>query len=137
MPNTITPGLLTDTLNLIQLARETALAQGKQHQAQKFDPVVDSLKGLVQTSRSTPAAPAQHVGMMAQGDFSALLDAARSTTPGQRVSGANSLAEKQQMVRSMASANMLDVDIARQLGMTVQEVRQVVSMSTRSMKAGG
>jgi hypothetical protein len=35
MTNTIIPGLLHDTLNLVQLARESALIQGKAKQANK------------------------------------------------------------------------------------------------------
>ena len=38
MTNTIIPGLLHDTLNLVQLARESALVQGKAKQAEQTDP---------------------------------------------------------------------------------------------------
>jgi hypothetical protein len=144
--NTI-PGLLNDTYHLVQLARESALAQGKQTQASKLSPVVDDLKNLVsgsgQTAQSTPTSmtaptqkvessantvPAKPSGMMAQSDFQTLLNAAKSVQSGGRVSASNNITERNQMVRSMASSNMMDVDIARRMGMTREEVRLILSV---------
>lgn len=45
------------------------------------------------------------------------------------------IGERNQMVRAMASGGMSDLDIARQLGMTRQEVRLVVSVQ-RQMAYG-
>ena len=52
MDNSIKPGLLNDTYNLVQLARESALAQGRQAQADKLSPVVDHLKTLVSNNQA-------------------------------------------------------------------------------------
>jgi len=128
--NTVIPGLLNDTLNLVQLARETALAQGKNAQAKKLSPVVEDLKGLVHnnhpaTSQNKPS------GMMAQNDFQTLLNAAKSGNASQRVLPSANIAERNQMVRSMSAGNMLDVDIARQMGMTRDEVRLILSVGGR------
>lgn len=127
MSNNIIPGLLTDTLNLVQLARETALAQGKNAQAKKFSPVAEDLRGLVHTTHpaTTPNKPS---GMMAQNDFQTLLNAAKSTSASQRVMPSNNIAERNQIVRSMSASNMMDVDIARQMGMTRDEVRLILSV---------
>ena len=127
MSNTIIPGLLSDTLNLVQLARETALAQGKNAQAKKLSPVVEDLKGLVQTSREAPV-PSNPTGLMAQSDFQTLLSAAKSVNSSQRVMPSANIADRNQMVRAMSSSNMLDVDIARQMGMTRDEVRLILSV---------
>jgi hypothetical protein len=126
-------GLLNDTLNLVQLARETALAKGKQAQAQRLSPVVDELKTLAAAKKETA-----HVGpstTMAQSDFKTLLAAAPAQTaqPAQSTSGS----DRTRMVLAMASGNMKDVDIARQLGMAVDEVRMVVSASQKSGRLCG
>lgn len=127
MANTIVPGLLTDTLSLVQLARETAMAQGKNAQAQKLTPVVDDLKTLVKSSQEN-LAPVQASGIMAQSDFKTLLQAAKSVPGAQRVMPSQSIVERNQMVVAMSSGNMQDIDIARQMGMTREEVRLILSV---------
>jgi hypothetical protein len=130
MTNTIIPGLLHDTLNLVQLARESALIQGKAKQANKLTPVLDDLKNMVQTSDQTKP-PTASGGVLMQSDFKALLDAAKTVSSNPRVSTTTNIAERNQMVRAMSGSNMLDVDIARQLGMTREEVRMITSLSSR------
>jgi hypothetical protein len=130
MTNTIIPGLLHDTLNLVQLARESALIQGKAKQANKLTPVLDDLKNMVQTSDQTKP-PTASGGVLMQSDFKALLDAAKTVNNNQRISTTTNIAERNQMVRAMSGSNMLDVDIARQLGMTREEVRMITSLSSR------
>jgi hypothetical protein len=130
MTNTIIPGLLHDTLNLVQLARESALVQGKAKQANKLTPVVNDLKNMVQTSDQVKP-PSSYSGVLAQSDFRQLLDAAKSVSSNQGVSKTINIAERNQMVRAMSGSNMLDVDIARQLGMTREEVRMITSLSSR------
>ena len=130
MTNTIIPGLLHDTLNLVQLARESALVQGKDKQANKFTPVVDDLKSMVQTSDQEKP-PTTYSGILGQSDFKKLLDAAKTVSSNQGGSKTTNVAERNQMVRAMAGSNMLEVDIARQLGMTREEVRMITSLSSR------
>lgn len=128
--NRIDSGLLTDTLNLVQLARETAMAKGKQAQAQRLSPVVDELKTLVTAKRETT--PATPTGMMAQSDFKTLLEAAANKPAEGTVSGAG---DRNRMILAMASANMRDIDIARQFGMTTDEVKLVVNASQKGRAA--
>ncbi len=130
MANTIIPGLLNDTLNLVQLARESALVQGKAKQANKLTPVVDDLKNMIQTSDQTRP-PTATGGVLMQSDFKKLLDAAKTVTSNQRISTTTNIAERNQMVRAMSGSNMSEVDIARQLGMTREEVRMITSLSSR------
>jgi hypothetical protein len=115
---------------MVQLARETALVQGKQAQAQKLSPVVEDLKTLVNTSRENHP-PSQPTGMMAQNDFQTLLNAAKSVPASQRIMPANNIAERNQMVQAMAGGKMSDVDIARQMGMTREEVRLILSIGSK------
>jgi hypothetical protein len=125
----IQSSMLNDTLNLVQLARETALARGKQAQAQRLSPVVDELKTLVSTKASTaPAAPS---ATMQQGDFKTLLAAASKSPAPVQAAQSTSSGDRNRMVLAMAAGNMGEVDIARQMGMTTDEVRLVVSASRK------
>jgi len=115
--------LLSDTLNLMQLARETARIKGSQQQAEKLTPVVSQLKTLVSQQHETVAA--QPSGILAQDDFQDLLSVEKKT-------GSDSLADardRNQVILSMASGGMNDVDIARQMGMPRDEVRMVVNLA--------
>jgi hypothetical protein len=133
----INSGLLSDTLNLVQLARETALAKGKQAQAERLSPVVDELKTLATVKRDVLAAGPSSV--MAQSDFRTLL-AASGNSPTQPLQQAQSTqsplsvggSERNRMVLAMAAGNMREMDIARQLGMAQDEVRMVISASQKA-----
>jgi hypothetical protein len=149
----ISPVLLDDTYQLMQLARETALAQGKQNQANRLSPVIDDLRQLVNTPKpavaastpkaaatTSPAAANPLTGVMGQSDFRTLLEAtkkggtaAQTQTATQNVS---SVIERNQMVVAMSSANMSDIDVARQLGMGRDEVRLILNLnqSTKSTR---
>ncbi len=130
MSNSI-PGLLNDTLNLVSLARETALMMGKENQANKLTPVVEELRTVV-TSSQNQSAPSQPYGMMMQNDFQTLLNAAQKTAPSQRTIPTLDIGERNMIVKAMASGNMQDVDIARQLGMTRDEVSLVLNVGKAS-----
>jgi hypothetical protein len=130
MSNTI-PSLLNDTLNLVSLARETALVMGKDTQAKKLTPVVNELRSVVTTSQN-PSASTEATGVMAQSDFQTLLNTAKSTTPSERSIPTLAIGERNMIVKAMAEGNMPDVDIARQLGMTRDEVRLVLNVGKAS-----
>lgn len=137
--------VLNDTLNVVQLARETARIQGNQAQAEQLKPVVDGLRTLVGESRENKPAPV--AGIAGQSDFRALLAAAargastpqasatrqsavaspadRAASPSER---AASPSERAQIILAMASGGMSDLDIARQMGMTRDEIRLVLSI---------
>lgn len=126
MSNSI-PGLLNDTLNLVSLARETALVMGKNTQAQKLTPVVEELRSVVTNSQKSTTS-AEPTGVMAQSDFQTLLSAAKNTTPAERTIPTLAISERNMIVKAMAEGNMPDVDIARQLGMTRDEVSLVLNV---------
>lgn len=159
----ISSNLLSDTLNLIQLARETALANGKTEQAQRLSPLVNEMRGVVSTAREPlPVAPAASgptssvapaPGLMGESGFRALLDAsarpagaasplvqasrpafaAAPAAPAQAAMppaslGAAGTAERGQMVTAMARGGMSELDIARQMGMTRDEVKMMLNI---------
>lgn len=134
----ISPDLLNDTLSLISLAREAALAKGNQAQADRFAPVAKELHSLVNETRTgstatahaappKPAAPppSAPTGVMAESGFQALLAASHKNQTANPLSAA---LERNQMVAAMGAGGMSDLDIARQMGMTREEVRVVLSI---------
>jgi hypothetical protein len=130
MSNAI-PGLLSDTLNLVTLARETALVLGRENQAKKLTPVVEELRTVVSTAKN-PSISHESDGILAQSDFQTLLSAAQKTTPTDRNIPTLGISERNMIVKAMAEGSMPDVDIARQLGMTRDEVNLVLNTGKAS-----
>ncbi|MCB9134635.1 MAG: hypothetical protein H6636_04360 [Anaerolineales bacterium] len=137
----ISPDLLNDTLSLISLAREAALAKGNQAQADRFAPVAKELHSLVNetrtgsatTANAAPSKPAVSAppsstptGVMAESGFQALLAASQSKS--RTVNPLSAALERNQMVAAMGAGGMSDLDIARQMGMTREEVRVVLNI---------
>ncbi len=124
---------LVDTLHLIQLARETALAQGAEAQADRLKPVVNEMQNLVTRSQKTVTAPATNAGVMGQQDFRYMLEAARTepVSPLSGWSGSQGITERNQLIQSMSAADMTDLEIARQMEMTTEEVNLVLSIFER------
>jgi hypothetical protein len=147
---------LDDTLHLIQLMRETALAKGRNAQANRLEPVMEEMRGLAQSSQ--PANPVQPTakpavqpavapaaGILGQSDFQRLLEVSRSSQPAkpqaaqsaravEASSGANSLAatlERNRLMSAMSAANMSEVDIAKQFGVSRDEVRLVLNVQNK------
>jgi hypothetical protein len=135
MPNTISPSLLNDTLQLVQLAREVALSKGAQEKADRLSPVVKDLRSLVSLSQE-PKSGAAPTGILAQSDFKSLLQAAQKQSSPNSQTGQGA-GEKSQMVMAMAEGNMSELEIARNLGMTRDEVRLVLSISKNEPSALG
>ena len=128
---TISPILLRDTLNLIQLARETARLQGVNNQAQKLEPVVEQLKTLVDSGaeavQGSTAAPSE--GILGQSDFKYMLN---SPNTGEKVNTSDEIVDRNRVVQAMSAGGMGVVDIARQLGISRGEVRTIISLNSAS-----
>ncbi len=122
------PDLLTDTYNLIQLARETAKAKGNLDQAERLSPVVENLQTLVTESRE-PNKNVPAPGLMAQDDFRLLLAAAQAQ-PNSRIEP-SSQADRNQVITAMAAGGMNELDIARQMGMTRDEVQLILRIGNK------
>ena len=154
----ISSSLLTDTLNVVALARETALARGVKDQADRLTPVVDGLRTVATAARraqpaarpaevasaaaATPApanktvaaaapaeaaAPVQPAGVLAQGDFQAMLAAAQKAPLSAPAAASGAAQDRGQVVAAMAAGGMGEVDIARQLGASREEIRLMLN----------
>ncbi len=140
--NNISKVSLEDTLYLIQLMRETALSQGEKARANRLSPVESEIRDLVSTSRqaqptSPPTAapaggPAPASGILGQSDFKKLLEVTQTRSTGaQPASTTNAVLERNRMIQAMSAANMSEIDIARQFGVTRDEVSLVLSVQQK------
>jgi hypothetical protein len=121
---------LEDSLYVLQLARETALAQNRQTQAKRMGPLVEEMRGLVATPPQTTTPPS--TGVMGQTDFKTLLNISQEkATQTQSVDSVSSVLERNRLIGAMSEANMSDVDIARQFSMSREEVQLVLSFQQR------
>ena len=122
---------LEDSLYVLQLARETALAQNRQTQAKRMGPLVEEMRGLVANPPQTTTPPS--TGVMGQTDFKTLLNISQEkATQPQSVDSVSSVLERNRLIGAMAEANMSDVDIARQFSMSREEVQLVLSFQQKS-----
>ncbi len=121
---------LEDSLYVLQLARETALAQNRQTQAERMGPLVEEMRGLVANPPQTTTPPS--TGVMGQTDFKTLLNISQEkSTQSQSVDSVSSVLERNRLIGAMSEANMSDVDIARQFSMSREEVQLVLSFQQR------
>jgi hypothetical protein len=123
---------LEDSLYVLQLARETALAQNRQAQAQRMSPVVDEMRTLVSNTPSSTSTPPS-TGVMGQADFKKLLNVsqARVNQP-QGVDSTAAVIERNRLIGAMAEASMSDVDIARQFSISREEVQLVLNTQKKN-----
>jgi len=131
--NNIPKVSLEDTLYLIQMMRETALSQGQSAQAKRLSPLESEIRGLVTNNRQTAAAlrpaPPPASGILGQSDFQKLLEVTKDRSSGtQPASSTNAVLERNRMIQAMSAANMSEMDIARQFGVTRDEVSLVLSV---------
>ncbi|GAP07904.1 MAG TPA: hypothetical protein DEQ80_00330 [Anaerolinea thermolimosa] len=120
---------LEDTLYLLQLVRETALSRGEEAKAARIAPVVQEMGTLVEKARQVNPAPPPASGILGQPDFKKLLEISQNRTlePSQPGMSAASVGERNRMIVAMAAAEMSDIEIARQFGLTREEVRLVLN----------
>jgi DNA-binding NarL/FixJ family response regulator len=130
----ITTDLLNDTYNVVQLARETARLQGQAGQAERLQPLVDGLHSLL-TGPAAAAAPAARPSseLLAQNDFRALLNAVSSVSAADGANAAASrpaqpAAERSQLVLAMSAGGMTEVEIARQMGVSREEIHLMIHL---------
>ena len=122
---------LEDSLYVLQLARETALAQNRQTQAKRMGPLVEEMRGLVANPPQTTTPPS--TGVMGQTDFKTLLNISQEkATQTHSVDSVSSVLERNRLIGAMSEANMSDVDIARQFSMSREEVQLVLSFQQKS-----
>jgi hypothetical protein len=137
MSNNIPKVSLEDSLYVLQLAREAALAQNRPAQAKRMAPIVEEMHSLVASGYQQTATSSPSLGVMGQADFKALLNVAqsRATQPVGTESTASVL-ERNRLIGAMSEANMTEIDIARQFSMTREEVQLIVSTQQKSKNYG-
>lgn len=126
---------LEDSLCVIQLARETALAQNRQTQAKRMAPLVEEMRGLVANppQAAVGSATPPSTGVMGQSDFQTLLNVSQAKMhQSQTVESTASVLERNRLIGAMSEANMSDVDIARQFSMTREEVQLALEVQKRN-----
>lgn len=124
---------LEDTYTLMQLVRETALAKGRTDQADQLTPVVNEMRSVVSSARTTSSVPAS-TGVLGQADFKQLLEISQDKVNAAEASqNSVSITERNRLVKAMASAEMSSLDIARQMGMSREEVDMVVNSSPKTI----
>jgi hypothetical protein len=136
MNNSIPKVSLEDSLYVLQLARETALAKNHQAQAQRMMPVVEEMRGLVTNSyQAQTTAPT--TGVMGQSDFKTLLDVARTrTNQPATADSTSSVIDRNRLIGAMSEANMSDIDIARQFSMSREEVQLILNVQQKTRNYG-
>jgi len=136
MSNSIPKVSLEDSLYVLQLARETALAQNRQAQAKRMMPIVEEMRGLVTSAYQTQTV-APSSGVMGQSDFKALLDVTQSrvSQPATADSTA-SVMERHRLIGAMSEANMSEVDIARQFSMAREEIHLILNTQQKIKNYG-
>lgn len=125
----ISSDMLSSTLNLVALTRQTALAKGQEDVAEKVAPVENKLRELVYETRNNNQDTSTS-GVMGQSDFQRLL-AVKKTDQSAVASDTTSSLERNQIVSAMAAGGMSELDIARQMGMSREEVQIVVNLGRR------
>jgi hypothetical protein len=124
---------LEDTYTLMQLVRETALAKGRTEQADQLTPVVNEMRSVVSSARTTSSVPAS-TGVLGQADFKQLLELSQEKVNAAEASqNSVSITERNRLVKAMSSAEMSSLDIARQMGMSREEVDMVVNASPKAI----
>jgi len=127
---------LEDSLYVLQLARETALAQNRQAQAKRMGPLVEEMRGLVANPPQSTTTPPS-TGVMGQTDFKTLLNISQAkVNQTQAVDSTSSVLERNRLIGAMSEANMSDVDIARQFSMSREEVQLVISFQQKNRSYG-
>lgn len=123
----ISSDMLQNTLQMISLARQSAVNQGQNQKAEMIAPVEERLRKIVEPPRENTGMPAAAPVARDTG-FQHLLavKAQQQTTP-----SAGYDQDRNHIIQSMAAAGMSAVEIARQMGITSEEVDIVVQLSRR------
>ena len=111
MPNK--PDLMNETINLIALARETALNKGDTQRAEKFKPIEEGLREII--SRVWKEDNQVKASLFSSYPaIQTLVDVAND--PSRNGLGRSAAQERNQIVASMSAEGMDELEIARNLG---------------------
>jgi DNA-binding NarL/FixJ family response regulator len=130
----------------MQLAKQAAIARGNQERANKLSTVADGLyraatgantsQKINASAKSVTLSQNSASGVMGQDGFQTLLNAVQSGSAAQQSTTVDKpvtqqlFSDRNQIVVSMASGGMNEMEIARQFGITRDEVRTILSLNT-------
>ena len=127
---------LEDSLYVLQLARETALAQNRQAQAKRMMPLVEGMQSLISAPAQTLTTPPS-TGVMGQSDFKTLLNVTQTRVNQTQSAGmTTSINDRNHLIGAMSEANMSEVDIARQFSISREEVQLVLNIQQKNRSYG-
>lgn len=144
MATKIDSRLLNDTLNVVQLARQAALAKGNKERVSALETIAESLHqvaaaSLAEEGTSAAQKSSASVSELKNRAFKSLLktlqDDNKKSAPNALLGAESPIlegksAERNHIIMAMADAGMSEVDIARQFGITRAEVHAIISLST-------
>ena len=120
--------MLQDTLNLVRLARQCAIENGRTEQAEKLGPVVNDLNKIVESNNTISCEKSDNCsGLTGDEGFQTLLNVASTRHSSTSTSSSMTTNDRNKIVVAMAAGEMDEIDIARRMGMTRDEVRLVIA----------
>ncbi len=123
----ISSDMLHNTLQMISLARQSAVNQGENQKAEMIAPVEERLRNIVEPSRIESEVPVSSPVERDAG-FQHML---KIKEQNQTANHPGYDQDRNHIIQSMAAAGMSEVEIARQMGITSEEVEIVVQLGRR------
>ncbi len=136
--------LLNDTLNVVQLARQASLACGNADRAGKLSSIAEGLHKVVSNANSNPSSSSTAQDQAFDDDKFLIFQKSIESKqhPGRNNASTSfynstiSNVERASMVMAMVSGGMDEMGIARQLGMTRDEIRGLLSLNQPATSQG-
>ena len=125
----ISSSMLSNTLNLVALAREAALASGKPAQAQDLGPAEQGLRQAAESARRPTTLPAPAAPVFDSG-LQTLL-ALKPATGSPATTTTTGAADRLGAAQAMSAGGMSELDIARHLGASREEVQLWLSVGKK------
>jgi hypothetical protein len=123
---------LEDTFHMVQLAREAALASGRQAQADALIPLIDQIRNLIASERNAAKPQPANGGaadMFTEPAFQQLIGLNNQLAAGEP---GVSAVDRNQLIQVFAEAGISTLDIARRLEMTREEVNLVIESGRKA-----
>jgi DNA-directed RNA polymerase specialized sigma subunit len=118
--------LLNDTINLFSLAREVALEQGDREKAERLATVINQLR---QVSPNNSQAKSNLPKDASNAPMEVRRDSSMVEQSNPLPLGAPSINDRNRMILVLSAGGMTDIEIAKQLGITQEEVRIILRLS--------
>lgn len=119
--------MLNQTVSLLTLAMENAHQQGKDMQADQIASIEGRLRNIASDATVENTLPA-HGSVTRDPGFQHLIKISQEKS---RAEGLAYQEDKNMVIQSMSHGGMSDVEIARQMGMTTEEVALITRLGRR------